>query len=376
MNKDYDIAIIGAGPAGTCCALELRNSGLSVAIIDKSKFPRNKTCGDAVPGMALKYLKEISNGAYNEFKGFEHKQKVESSLVYLANGKSLEFRWKNEAYNSKRFSFDNFLLEQVKKHTSTSVYEGITIDNINRKGEKILINAKDQDFSITCDMVIGSDGAHSVVSKYLTNNRQQNLPKVNALSAYFKDVACSHNTNEVYLLNGFPGYFWIFPVGENLFNVGLGTYKQKKSNSINLRAYFLKIITEHPEIEDKFRQAHIDSKINGFPLPMEGKGVDISGERFLLTGDAARLIDPFSGHGIDNAMRSGMIAARHIVKCFEQKNFSPSFNQGYNVTIYDNIQKELNRKFRFMTLHIRFPWILNLLYLVIKSNQNLLRKFI
>ncbi|MBN2639336.1 MAG: FAD-dependent oxidoreductase [Bacteroidales bacterium] len=91
MNKDFDVAIIGAGSAGTSCALALRNSGLKVALIDKSRFPRNKTCGDAVPGATLKYLKEISTESYDEFRKFKHKQKVESGIVYLANGKSLEF---------------------------------------------------------------------------------------------------------------------------------------------------------------------------------------------------------------------------------------------------------------------------------------------
>ena len=59
MNKDFDVVIIGAGPAGTSCALALRKSGLKVALLDKRKFPRDKTCGDAIPGPTHRYLKEI-----------------------------------------------------------------------------------------------------------------------------------------------------------------------------------------------------------------------------------------------------------------------------------------------------------------------------
>lgn len=138
MSKNYDIAIIGAGPAGTSCALALRNSGLKVALIDKSKFPRDKTCGDAIPGPSLKFLKEIQKDFITDLQGFEDKHKIKSSILYLANGESLEINWKTDAYNSRRFHFDEFLLNQVKKHTKVSIYEGIRIKTITREEQKLL----------------------------------------------------------------------------------------------------------------------------------------------------------------------------------------------------------------------------------------------
>ena len=232
MSENYDVAIIGAGPAGTSCALELRNSGLKVALIDKKKFPRNKTCGDAIPGPTLKFLKKIGQEFYDEFYSLEQKQKIASSILYLKNGASLEINWKTDAYNSQRYHFDDFLLNQVKKYTLTTIYEGVAIKDIKRSGQIIHLKTKRTDLVIQCTMVIGCDGANSMVAKAL-HQRQIKLPKAVALSARFEGVAAPIHANEFYLLKNIPGYFWIFPIGLKQFNVGYGLFEQHHSKSIH-----------------------------------------------------------------------------------------------------------------------------------------------
>ena len=375
MSKNYDIAIIGAGPAGTSCALALRNSGLKVALIDKSKFPRDKTCGDAIPGPSLKFLKEIQKDFITDLQGFEDKHKIKSSILYLANGESIEINWKTDAYNSRRFHFDEFLLNQVKKHTKVSIYEGIRIKTITREEQKITIKSKDSDFSITCDMVIGSDGANSIVSKILGDGQPKHSINSVALSAIYKNVGSPIEANEFYLLKKFPGYFWIFPLGNNYYNVGFGTTKQPSSTPINLRKYFDKIIVEHPIISKKFSAAEIHSEITGFKLPIGGKKINISGERFLLTGDAANLIDPLSGHGIDKAIKSGMLAAQQAEKCFKQNDFSSTFNTAYDAAVYSIYQREMRRNFWLMKLVLRFPWLLKIVLPIVKRNKDLFHKY-
>lgn len=375
MDKNYDVAIIGAGPAGTSCALALRNSGLKIALIDKSKFPRNKTCGDAIPGPALKFLKEIREEIINEFHDLEHKQRIKSSILYMSNGASLEINWKTDAYNSQRLHFDEFLLNQVKKHTKTSVYEGVKIKSITREEQKINIKSRESNFSITCDMVIGSDGANSIVSKTLSHPKSDKLNIAIALSAKYKNVYSPNDSNEFYLLKDLPGYFWIFPLGDNYFNVGFGTFNQYDSKPINLKKYFREIISEHPIISKKFSDAKVYSEITGFKLPLGGKKNSISGKNFLLTGDAANLIDPLSGHGIDKAIKSGILAAQQIEKCFKQSNFSSTFNADYDSAIYAIYWKELKRNFRLMKLLTHFPWLIKLLYPIVKRNKNLFHKF-
>jgi menaquinone-9 beta-reductase len=94
---------------------------------------------------------------------------------------------------------------------------------------------------------------------------------------------------------------------------------------------------------------------------------NISGERFLLTGDAASLIDPFSGEGIGNAIRSGRVAAEHILTCFDQQNFSAEYNLAYDKEIYRRMWKELKVSHSLQKL-CRYPWLFN--FVVKKGNQS------
>ena len=375
MNpKEYNVVIIGAGPAGASCALALRNSGLKVALIDKDKFPRDKTCGDAIPGPALKYLEEIIDESVKEFNDFKLKQRVNSSTIYLSSGASLKINWKAKAYNCTRISFDNFLLGLVKKHTETSIYEGVFIKDISRSDRKIHINARNTDFSISCDMLVGSDGANSIVSKTLNLNLPYKSPEGFALRAYYENVDSPKDSNEFYSLNGFQGYFWIFPLQENVYNVGIGMLRSDLVKAFDIKKYFHEIISNHPIISKKFNHAKIKSNVEGFKLPLGGQQMKLSGERYILAGDAAHLVDPLQGHGIDKAIKSGMLAAQHIKRCFNHNNFSLIFNTAYDSIIYAIIGKELKKNLRLMKLSIRFPWLVRLAFPIITGNIDLFLK--
>ena len=374
MDKHYNVVIIGAGPAGASCALALRKSGLKVALVDKSKFPRNKTCGDAIPGPSLKFLEEIIEESNGEFENFKLKQRINTSVMYMANGASIEVNWKSKAYNSTRFSFDNFLLNLVKKYTSTTVHEGIRIKDISRGDQKIQFRPRNTNFSISCDMLVGSDGANSIVSKTLNPDIPDKSTTGVAIRAYYENVNAPSDANEFYLLKGFQGYFWIFPMNDNLYNVGIGTLKDDLVQGFNLKKYFHEVIDSHPIISEKFKTAEIKSKVVGFTLPSGGKKRKISGERFILTGDAAHLVDPLQGHGIDKAIKSGILAAQQIEECFRKNNFTSSFTAKYDAAVHASIGKELVRNYKLMRIVRRWPWLLSVVHPIIKNHVDLLMR--
>ncbi|RLD37685.1 MAG: NAD(P)/FAD-dependent oxidoreductase, partial [Bacteroidetes bacterium] len=98
----YDIAIIGAGPAGCAAALGLGKSGLKVALIDKDRFPREKACGDAIPGPAISTLEKAFPFFQDEFFNLKKKHRIRSSSIILNNGRPIDYYWKLPAYNIKR----------------------------------------------------------------------------------------------------------------------------------------------------------------------------------------------------------------------------------------------------------------------------------
>ena len=93
----------------------------------------------------------------------------------------------------------------------------------------------------------------------------------------------------------------------------------------------------------------------------------ISGERFLLAGDAASLVDPFTGEGVGNAIRSGRVAAEHVLKCFENGDFSENFNLEYDKEIYHRMWNELKLS-RSMQKLFKHPRLIN--YAVSKASRN------
>jgi flavin-dependent dehydrogenase len=165
-----------------------------------------------------------------------------------------------------------------------------------------------------------------------------------------------------------PGYFWIFPLPNGMANVGAGMLSHVVSKKrINLKEDMLKAIANNPNIKHRFKGARLEGKISGWGLPLGSKRRSISGDNFLLTGDAAALIDPFTGEGIGNAMYSGMLAAAHIQKAVAENNFSAGFNRAYDEAFYNRQWDELKLSHTMQKL-VKYPWLFN--FVVNKANKN------
>jgi len=360
LKNHYHIIIVGAGPAGSACALALREAGLDVALIDKSTFPRDKTCGDAIPGPTLKVLRKLLVNADEELDRLDFKQRVHSSSVHLPNMRPIYVNWVTKAYNSPRLDFDNFLLGLVKKYTDTDIYEGIRVSRIAKDG---IIQITGKNLALSCDMVIGCDGANSMVSRSFDVNFQKHIKNSFAVRAYYERVNCPENDNRFYLLDELPkGYFWIFPVGKNRYNVGLGLLtNQIKGKKTDVKAAFHTIVQNNPRIQAMLKDAQAIDGVKGFRLPLWSRRQPISGTRFMLTGDAAYLVDPLQGHGIDKAMQSAVLAAEQAKICFVNNDFSASFMRNYDTKVYEQIGKELGRNFKLMQYATRYPRVVKTL---------------
>jgi len=369
--QHYDIVIAGAGPAGCACALALREADLRVAMVDKSTFPRDKTCGDAIPGPALKILRKLLKNADEEFDQLDLKQRIESSSVYLPNIKPIYVNWVTKAYNSPRLDFDNFLLDLVKKYTNTDIYEGRKIYKIHTANT---IQIEGKNFNLTCNLIIGCDGANSMISRSFGVDFQENIKNSFAVRAYYKDVDCAMNDNRFYLLDELPkGYFWIFPVGKNVYNVGLGVLTNEiEGKKIDVKDAFHTITKNNPDISAALQGAKLLGEVKGFRLPLWSRRQPISGERMMLAGDAAYLVDPLQGHGIDKAMQSGLLAAQQAILCFENDDFTATFMREYDEKVYTQIGKELGRNFTLMKYVSNYPRIVKVLARI-GGNQKLKR---
>ncbi len=382
LEKEYDIVIIGGGPSGSIAARLLSGKGFRMALLEKSVFPRDKICGDALSADVVNQLYKIDNNLGEDFIKNVKKQNSSGVTFIAPNKKKLEIPFLNPArpnsggFISKRIDFDNFLFNQIKSSRDIEVHEGINVKEISEKEEYVEVKSEDQVFK--CKILLGADGANSIVNKFLSKNKLEREHHSAGVRQYYENVKGFNQGKHIELhfyKELLPGYFWIFPLAENKANVGLGilssTVAEKK---INLKTKLKELIETEPELRTRFSEAKPLEKVQGFGLPIGSKKRTISGNRYLLLGDAAGLIDPFTGEGIGNAIRSARVAAGHVQNCFQERKFDAMFNLRYDNEIYKRMWNEL-RIGRKLQMLLKYPGLFNFIVNRAKKNESV-RKLI
>jgi geranylgeranyl reductase family protein len=373
--KSFDLIIVGAGPAGSACAYALRNEALKIALIDKDQFPRDKICGDALSADVVNQLYRMDEDLGVRFEKFFEKQESYGVRFFAPNGNMLDIDFKNDKHNgvagyiSKREHFDNFLYNQVKDQENIEVFHGEKIDRIvtDKNFVKVVVGSDE----LQAPIIIGADGAHSIVNKSLGTIKVEKDHYCAGLRQYYSGVDGFHEGGHIelhFIKDVLPGYFWIFQLPNGEANVGLGMLSSEVSRrKINLKLKLDELIKDHPVLQKRFTNAKPLESVKGYGLPIGSKKRSISGERFLLLGDAASLIDPFTGEGIGNAIRSGRIAADQIINCFKSNRFDADYNKHYDKVIYHKMWNEL-RLSRGLQKLLKFPRLFN--FVVRKANKN------
>ncbi len=382
MKESYDIIIIGAGPAGCSCAHKLSGKGLKIAIIDKDTFPRDKICGDAISPDVVNQFYRIDEELGEHFKQFPTKKASDGIRFFAPNHNFLDINFtkskhtKSAAYVVKRISFDNFFFNQINNLPDIDVYLNHKVQKIEMSEETVRVETDKKIFQ--GKVIVGADGANSIVRKRLINNKIERDHYSAGLRQYYDNVTGFHENNHIELhfyKDILPGYFWIFPLPNNQANIGIGMLSSEMNKrKINLKEKLADIIQNHPNVKHRFKNAKPLESVKGFGLPMGSIKKPCSGDRFLLLGDAASLIDPFSGEGIGNAMRSGRIAAEHLEKAFELNRFDAKFNKSYDREIYSKMWNEFRFSYYLRSL-MKYPKVFNFLLnkgRQSKSVQNLL----
>jgi geranylgeranyl reductase family protein len=355
-----DVAIVGAGPAGSTAALALTGSGLRVGLIDQATFPRDKTCGDAVAAYVPKVLATISPAFQQAFEQLPYRQPVSTCRVVAPNGIPLDFRFSETGNIIRRVDLDNFLFSQAIAQPHVNAFCGRRVTDVTRTSQGWEIETSQELF--LAKLVIGCDGAQSVVTRKLSDGRLLPMHYSAAVRGYYTGVTGTDpNVFELHFIDGFRlGYFWIFPEYDGTCNVGVGGLSDYIArNSLNLRELLQKLISTHPSISPRFTSAQLISSVKGFGLPLGSRTIPISGEGWMLCGDAAHLIDPLTGEGIGQAMVSGRYAGWKAAECFAQQNFSSSFMKGYDRQVYAKFSTPNRKSYLLQRYLVPQFWLFN-----------------
>ncbi|MDD5748698.1 MAG: geranylgeranyl reductase family protein [Actinomycetota bacterium] len=317
---EYDVVVVGAGPAGASTAYHLAKRDVNVLLIDKCNFPREKICGDGIAPRAVRNLykmglQERLDGNFLKFGGF----------IFGGAGRAVVKReipptprFPDHGYIIRRIDFDKLLLDYSREN-GVEVLEGTKViaplvEDGKVFGVKALRNG--EEIEICAKVVVGADGAHSVLGRKmgLLLNNPQYLGI--AIRQYFEGVEEVGRYLEVYPDRVItPASGWVFPLGGSVANVGVGAMLyQIQKKKIDLHEYFQKFITESAIVFPKLRNAKPISPLRGALLRVGLGGSKVECPGLILVGDAASMTNPVSGEGITYALETGEMAAEHILE--------------------------------------------------------------
>jgi geranylgeranyl reductase family protein len=366
MSSNFDVIVVGAGPAGSTAAMYL-GAALGkdrVLLLDKADFPRDKICGDAQGRKAANIMKEL--GVHDDYVKLEG-QPIYGITLSSPNGTVVELdiadrKQPSPGWCHKRMIFDNYLATCAKKRATFRVVA--VTDLILENGMVCGVKGRTKDGKeeeFRCKILIAGDGANSVVAQKFGLNKNPPEHFIVGTRQYYMGVTGMTDRIEIHLVKSLiPGYFWIFPLPNGEANVGLGMIvKDMNEKKVNLKAAMLREIEENPLFRERFRNAKPLEDVKGWNLPLSSHHRKCYGNGFMLIGDAASLIDPLSGEGVGTAMISGKHAAKTAIEALQKSDFSEKFLQKYDKELWKEIGEEIKHNYRLQKLGKRFPFLID-----------------
>jgi flavin-dependent dehydrogenase len=267
-------------------------------------------------------------------------------------------------YSISRFEMDQVILEKVQNSDYAKLYQGCRIIDAVTQPEAVILTS-DQGFKIAARLVIVATGSNNNILKYFGLN----VPKKDCaigIRAHFENIDFEKSETSLFLDNSLmPGGLYITPLTGSIYNVNLVVSLNKVSNeNLNLREEFDKLIASNPTLAQRFAKGKRIGNFEGSMLFLGVRKRVIGGNRFLVVGDSAGLIEFFSGNGIPQALLSGRLAAQRAAQAIEKSDCSKEFLSQFEGDLYRKIKQNYSMgRVIYPLLHKRFfsGWVLKFL---------------
>jgi geranylgeranyl reductase family protein len=318
VTHDPDVLIVGAGPAGSIAALVLARAGLTVRIVDRSRFPREKLCGDTLNPGSLALLDRLGISA-----GVRKRALAVTGMVVTGPGGTRvvgEYESGLRGAAISRHDLDLLLLEEATQ-AGAAFDAGVMVrgpllsaDGSHLVGVRVAANAEEHD--LRARLVIAADGRHSRLAFNLGLSAYAVHPRRWAFGAYYTDVDGLTACGEMHIR--VDGYIGVAPLPDGVTNVCVVRQLPSPFRAQRLEAETVieSAIAAEPLLRERFARARRVTGVTSLgPLAVESRGVGIRG--LLLAGDAAGFIDPMTGDGLRFAIRGAELAADFAMRELE-----------------------------------------------------------
>jgi geranylgeranyl reductase family protein len=356
--EEFDVIVVGGGPAGSATASFLARAGRSVLLLDRARFPREKPCGDGISLSAVHLLGELGVDVDIE------RHHTTGLLLSSPNGSSVVISIPGlpQPFVCRREVFDNVIFQHAKKQGATAM-EGFYASSLVFNGGTVAGvrgTADGKEMEFRAKVVVGADGAGGITARQLNAFNDDEEHQSAALRCYYEGVEGLTGSIELHFVReAMPGYFWIFPLPGKMANVGLGMrMKDVRKNRVNLNGLLSGIVERNPAFRERFRNAKRVSPVRSWLLPLGSRRMKIAGDGYVLVGDAASLVTPFTGEGIANALTSAKCASGAILDSFRSGDFSERSLSAYQRLLHEKLGRKMGINSRLESL-FRSPFILD-----------------
>ncbi|AXK31830.1 NAD(P)/FAD-dependent oxidoreductase [Streptomyces armeniacus] len=385
MDAEFDVGIIGGGPAGSTMASYLAKAGLSVAVFESEVFPREHVGESLVPA-TTPVLHEIGAMAKVDAAGFPKKYGAAwtsaedrdidhngfRGLNHDFRDAEIEFRERNQegvdreyTYHVDRGKFDQLLLKHAEELGAT-VFQGVRVGKVDLGADggtpQLEARLGGRSVRIPVRMVVDASGRRT----HLGTQEKFKVPdpvfNQYAVHTWFRGLdrkALSVETEQadyifVHFLPVSDTWVWQIPITEDITSVGVVSQKRRFRESGNDREkFFWDTVASRPALLDVLKNAE-----QLRPLKVEGDysyGMkQIVGDNFVLIGDAARFVDPIFSSGVSVALNSARIASKDIVAAAEAGDFSRARFAAYE----EKLRRGVRNWYEFISIYYR----LNILF--------------
>lgn len=343
--RDYDVLIIGGGPAGSAAGAFLAKQGRSVLIVEREVFPRFHI-GESLIPFGNEILKSMGVWPKLESAGFMVKKGAEFTLSNSCGFQRFWFRNNlkapfTETFQVERSRFDTILLDQARENGCTIAQPARVLSAEFSDSEVTLkMKSGDQEESVRASYVIDASGRDAWIGKQLQLPKSDlGMPKKMAIYAHFENAYRNEGEagGHITIIRMEEGWFWMIPLDEKKTSVGV-VYDQEKLQNLgsDLKSRFWNRIHSSKEASFRLKSA---SLLGDFYATTDYtyRFHQNAGNRWLMAGDSGGFIDPIFSSGVMVALKSGHLAAETILK-------TPLGN-----SIPSTLQKSYTKKFHQMT---------------------------
>jgi geranylgeranyl reductase family protein len=326
----FDVAVVGAGPAGSSAAIYLARKGYSVALLDKEQFPREKLCGDFLNPVNWPVLRDLEID--REVLACLH-EKVTTFRFTSFSGEEAEVPLPGSEDGTffglgvRRFDLDYVLLKKSESEGAAHFQE-CKLTDLKREAQSWLLrfDRAGRIEGLRARVLIGADGRNSWVAHRLAL-ADPGTVQGRSVGFQFRLKGLNRDTGkvEIHLFPG--GYAGIVGLGGGTVNLCLAIEKDRLRDRRPEQFLLDTCLPHNSWLGEILRGAHVSEMRSAYPVYFPPRRA--FGERVLLVGDAASVNEPVTGEGIYFALKSGALAARTIDQAFRRGDFSPDQLSSY-----------------------------------------------